>query len=60
MLVQAMIFFCPFLTNFRSVASKTNKGRVNYTVALPFTLKSILRQKEELWKLNYISPLQKL
>jgi hypothetical protein len=29
------------------------KTRVCHTVALPFTLKSILRQKEELWKLKY-------
>jgi hypothetical protein len=28
---------------------------VNYTVALPFTLKSILRQKEELWKFKYFT-----
>jgi hypothetical protein len=26
---------------------------VCHTLALPFTLKGILRQKEELWKLKY-------
>ncbi len=31
---------------------KHNKGCVTF-VALPFTLKSILRQKKELWKLKY-------
>jgi hypothetical protein len=31
-----------------------NKGYASHTVALPFTLKSIiLRQKEKLWKLKY-------
>jgi hypothetical protein len=28
---------------------------VCHTVALPFTLKSVLRQKEELWKLKYFT-----
>jgi hypothetical protein len=28
---------------------------VCHTVALPFTLKSILRQKEELWELKYFT-----
>jgi hypothetical protein len=35
-----------------SIITRNNKGCVNYTVALPFTLKSILRQKKELWKLK--------
>ncbi len=30
-----------------------NKQGVCHTVALPFTLKVMLRQKEELWKLKY-------
>jgi hypothetical protein len=31
-----------------------NKGYASHTVALPFTLKTIiLRQKEKLWKLKY-------
>jgi hypothetical protein len=32
-----------------------SEGCVTDTVALPFTLKSILRQKEELWKLKYFT-----
>jgi hypothetical protein len=32
------------------------KQGVCHTVALPFTLKSILIAKEELWKLKNISP----
>jgi len=32
-----------------------NKGCVTHTVALPFTLKRILKQKEELWKLKYFT-----
>ncbi len=32
------------------------RGCVNYTAALPFTLKSILRQtKDELWKIKYFT-----
>jgi hypothetical protein len=31
------------------------KQGVCHTVALPFTLKNILRQKEELWKLKYFT-----
>jgi len=31
------------------------KQGVCHIVALPFTLKSILRQKEELWKLKYFT-----
>jgi hypothetical protein len=31
------------------------KQGVCHIVALPFTLKSILRQKEELWKLKYVT-----
>jgi hypothetical protein len=31
------------------------KQRVCHTVALPFTLKLILRPKEELWKLKYFT-----
>jgi hypothetical protein len=38
---------------------RTKQG-VCHIVALPFTLKSILRQKEELWKLKYISPCKNL
>jgi hypothetical protein len=34
--------------------SNNNKG-LCHTVALPFTLKSIARQKEELWKLKYFT-----
>ncbi len=30
-----------------------NKKKVCHTVALPFTLNSILKAKEELWKLEY-------
>jgi hypothetical protein len=33
--------------------TKQNKGCVTRGVALPFTLKCILRKKEELWKLKY-------
>jgi hypothetical protein len=38
---------------------QTNKGRVTRGVALPFTLKSILTQKEEFWKLKYNFTIQK-
>jgi hypothetical protein len=36
---------CNFVTVYEN-GTKKNKGCVNYTVALPFTLKSILRQKK--------------
>jgi hypothetical protein len=32
-----------------------NEQGVCHTTALPFTLKSMLRQKEELWKLKYFT-----
>jgi hypothetical protein len=31
------------------------QGGVSHTVALPFTLKSILKAKEELWKFKYFT-----
>ncbi len=37
-----------------------NKQGVYHTVALPFTLKSILRQKEELWQNSNISACQNI
>ncbi len=43
------------LTNVQIQAKRNNKGCVSHTVALPFTLKSILRQKEELWKFKYFT-----
>jgi hypothetical protein len=36
-------------------AAPYEKQGVRHAVALPFTLKSILRQKEELWKLKYFT-----
>jgi len=36
------------------ISPNVNKGCVTL-VALPFTLKNIWRQKEELWKLNYFT-----
>jgi hypothetical protein len=33
---------------------KHNKG-VCHTVALPFTVESVLKEKEELWKLKYFT-----
>jgi hypothetical protein len=39
---------------FFSSLSPVNKGMC-HTVALQFTLKSILMQKEELWKLKYFT-----
>jgi hypothetical protein len=34
---------------------QNNKKGLFHTVALPFTIKSILMQKEELWKLKYFT-----
>jgi hypothetical protein len=35
--------------------NKTKQGMC-HTMALPFTLKSIFKAKEELWKFKYFSP----
>ncbi len=41
-------------TGFWEISTQqTNKRGVCHTVALPFTFKSILMQKDELWKLKY-------
>ncbi len=40
------------------MGQKGKQGGVCHTMALPFTLKSMLRQKEELWKLKYF-PMQR-
>jgi hypothetical protein len=40
---------------FHPKKKKKKKQGVCHTVALPRTLKSVLRQKKELWKLKYFT-----
>jgi hypothetical protein len=44
----------------KAAAQQQQQQGVCHTVALPFTLKSILRQNEELWKPKYFSPCKNL
>jgi hypothetical protein len=46
------------IAKLRNFAIKENKQGLCHTVAMPFTLKGILRQNKELWKLKY-STIQK-
>jgi hypothetical protein len=64
---QRLSWFNPLLNSHykRNYFLKTNKDRetlansikqgVCHSVTLPFTFKSILRQKEKLWKLKYFT-----
>jgi hypothetical protein len=46
---------CMYMCALRHDKEDPVKQGVCHTVALPFTLKSMLRQKKELWKLKYFT-----